>query len=126
MTRKDYELIVEAIGTGLNHASWLNDNVTSSRSSFKGEDLRIARLVSKAIAVKLADRLERDNPRFNRSRFEAAVDEVVGPQLDPVTDTDEPSGYRPEGAALYTGTPGSGSICDHGYAFGCRACNPDE
>lgn len=81
MTRKDYRLMVEAIGSGLNRAAWANETATGDSRSFHGEDLRVARLTARAIAEALAERLAGDNGRFDRERFMAAVDEVVGEQL---------------------------------------------
>jgi hypothetical protein len=82
MTR---EHLIDCIGSGLNHAAFLNEEAGVPHS-FRGNDLRVARLVARAIGVKIADQLERERKTFNRAKFEAAVDAVVGPHVPIVTD----------------------------------------
>jgi len=60
MTQKDYKILAEAMGEALARAS-----------ATGGEEART--LVYNSAYGPLVDRLESDNPRFDRSRFASAV-----------------------------------------------------
>jgi len=59
MTRKDYELLAEAIRGSLLESVWSAAKVNYTEQH-------------KVIALHVADALEWDNPRFSRDRFLAA------------------------------------------------------
>lgn len=63
MTRKDYQLIADAINEGI--ASFVDKGGTLGEYS--------ADVVLDHIIYKLSDKLEDDNPRFDRDKFAKAI-----------------------------------------------------
>lgn len=60
MTKKDYNIIAEAIAESVDAYAWLFERDPAGD---------IARMALRDVALSIADTLEADNPRFDRNRF---------------------------------------------------------